>query len=639
MEIYIAISTSIIVTALLACLVYKFKLEQQLGDSAAKVMQILDAMANGDLTTYQPSHIQPNSILAKVHVLNLRLSQLQNEMVDLSFAFEGYGDNQLVSATALKGSYSEMLMQMMATLTNKTEQHKNQCAQHSSNISHFITELNLVANAIVEGGGVVIINSNNYQEDLRQIAELINSMLVKQAADYLEVITFVEALNQGDFDKKVEVVNSLDITFTTGENSEIVLDNGLVHVHAPIAMMAENLQALAADAKSICKQFSNNKLQARFENKNYQGVYSQIVDDFNSTIDGLMERNSAMEQALTDVVETLSAKKQEDESKYQAPGKNSIENLCKSLLPVWTGQVELARSHMEEQINHLILNFASLIARLGVDTDASSTNLDRTLSAHAQNSSDIIEVFNHSQTQLHSIVSFMGSATEMRSQLLQQIISLATIAQDLKLMAGEVRSIANQTNIVALNAAIEAARAGVAGREFAVIATEVRKLSASSGETGKRINSKVELVMQAIAKTLEMSESFTIRDAEIVANTEAIISTVVGQLKATTINLGEASVELEQENKIVRKEIERALVALQFQDRVSQMLVHVHQDLDKLNTQLIDVEDDGNVQFIDVDQWMEDLASNYTMSEQLVVHHGGGRAKQVDANVIDVTFF
>lgn len=639
MEIYIAISTSIIVTALLACLVYKFKLEQQLGDSAAKVMQILDAMANGDLTTYQPSHIQPNSILAKVHVLNLRLSQLQNEMVDLSFAFEGYGDNPLVSATALKGSYSEMLMQMMATLTNKTEQHKNQCAQHSSNISHFITELNLVANAIVEGGGVVIINSNNYQEDLRQIAELINSMLVKQAADYLEVITFVEALNQGDFDKKVEVVNSLDITFTTGENSEIVLDNGLVHVHAPIAMMAENLQALAADAKSICKQFSNNKLQARFENKNYQGVYSQIVDDFNSTIDGLMERNSAMEQALTDVVETLSAKKQEDESKCQAPDKNSIENLCKSLLPVWTGQVELARSHMEEQVNHLILNFANLIARLGVDTDASSTNLDRTLSAHAQNSSDIIEVFNHSQTQLHSIVSFMGSATEMRSQLLQQIISLATIAQDLKLMAGEVRSIANQTNIVALNAAIEAARAGVAGREFAVIATEVRKLSASSGETGKRINCKVELVMQAITKTLEMSESFTIRDAEIVANTETIISTVVGQLKATTINLGEASVELEQENKIVRKEIERALVSLQFQDRVSQMLVHVHQDLDKLNTQLIDVEDDGNVQFIDVDQWMEDLASNYTMSEQLVVHHGGGRARQVDANVIDVTFF
>lgn len=639
MEIYIAISTSIIVTALLACLVYKFKLEQQLGDSAAKVMQILDAMANGDLTTYQPSHIQPNSILAKVHVLNLRLSQLQNEMVDLSFAFEGYGDNQIVSATALKGSYSEMLMQMMATLTNKTEQHKNQCAQHSSNISHFITELNLVANAIVEGGGVVIINSNNYQEDLRQIAELINSMLVKQAADYLEVITFVEALNQGDFDKKVEVVNSLDITFTTGENSEIVLDNGLVHVHAPIAMMAENLQALAADAKSICKQFSNNKLQARFENKNYQGVYSQIVDDFNSTIDGLMERNSAMEQALTDVVETLSAKKQEDESKCQAPDKNSIENLCKSLLPVWTGQVELARSHMEEQVNHLILNFANLIARLGVDTDASSTNLDRTLSAHAQNSSDIIEVFNHSQTQLHSIVSFMGSATEMRSQLLQQIISLATIAQDLKLMAGEVRSIANQTNIVALNAAIEAARAGVAGREFAVIATEVRKLSASSGETGKRINCKVELVMQAITKTLEMSESFTIRDAEIVANTETIISTVVGQLKATTINLGEASVELEQENKIVRKEIERALVSLQFQDRVSQMLVHVHQDLDKLNTQLIDVEDDGNVQFIDVDQWMEDLASNYTMSEQLVVHHGGGRARQVDANVIDVTFF
>lgn len=639
MEIFIAISTSVIITALLACLVYQYKLKQQLGASAANIMQLLDKITHGDLASYYPAGTKPNSILAKVHALNLKLSQLQNEIVDLSIAFESHTENPVVPATTLNGSYSVIFRQVEATLASKIEQHKIQLAMQCRNTSQFITELNLVANAIVEGNGVVIINSNNYQEDLRQISELINSMLVKLAADHVEVIALVDGLNHGDFDKKVAIVNSLDITFTTVENSEIALDNGLVHVHAPIAMMAENLQALAADAKSICKQFSNNKLQARFENENYQGVYSQIVDDFNSTIDGLMERNSAMEQALTDVVETLSAKTQEDESKYQAPGKNSIENLCKSLLPVWTGQVELARSHMEEQINHLILNFASLITRLGVDTDATSNNVDRTISTHAKNSSEIIEVFNHSQTQLQSIVSFMSSATEMRSQLLQQITSLATIAKDLKLMASEVRSIANQTNIVALNAAIEAARAGVAGREFAVIATEVRKLSASSGETGKRINCKVELVTQAIAKTLEMSESFTIRDAEIVANTEAIISTVVGQLKATTINLGEASIELEQENKVIRKEIERALVSLQFQDRVSQMLVHVHQDLEKLNTQLIDVEDDENAKFIDVDQWMEDLASNYTMSEQLVVHQGGAKAKKMDANVIDVTFF
>lgn len=314
---------------------------------------------------------------------------------------------------------------------------------------------------------------------------------------------------------------------------------------------------------------------------------------------------------------------------------SGLGDLCVDVLPVWSSQIEMARGHSELAINDLAMRFANLSQRL-----ESAVNTSQTTAGSSEKGTGLFNVISNSQIGLYSIIASLRAALEVKGGMMKEIRSLSQLTGSLKDLAQHVGEIASQTNLLALNAAIEAARAGEVGRGFAVVADEVRKLSSLSAESGKKITDTVEIVNAAIASTLQASEQYARQDDEMMVDFERVFEQVIGQLHSANSDLSGSIESLCQESQTIGGEISEVLVALQFQDRVSQILSHVRNDLAKLEDRLQEHESaraiGADQSQIDARLWLEQLARTYTMPEQYSAH--GGNAAAADKSS-EITFF
>lgn len=308
--------------------------------------------------------------------------------------------------------------------------------------------------------------------------------------------------------------------------------------------------------------------------------------------------------------------------------------------PVWARHIENSRSQMEVAISALTERFSGIVDKLDTALAASRTATDSVESG----GNGLVAVFERSEEDLGTVVASLKSAMTSKSAMLDNVHSLHQFISELQTMATDVASIAAQTNLLALNAAIEAARAGEAGRGFAVVADEVRKLSTLSGDTGKRISEKVEVISTAIEATCQKTEDSTQVELQSMNASEAIIKSVLGEFRSVTDTLVQSSSRLKDESIGIKSEVADALVQLQFQDRVSQIMSHVRNNIERLPAVLgqhrTQYEQDGRLAPLDPAPLLAELEKTYAMSEERAVHaaHTGGAAAPA-AQEEEITFF
>lgn len=300
----------------------------------------------------------------------------------------------------------------------------------------------------------------------------------------------------------------------------------------------------------------------------------------------------------------------------------------RQLLPLfsaWEQQLKVVGELVQRNIEELLTPFDLLMGRLREENKTSSALFNEREDAHS-----ITQALLKTRSQLADVIASFHGARVYKQQLQETVSVLGAQLNELKAMAASVQKLASQTNLLALNAAIEAARAGEAGRGFAVVADEVRHLSGASGETGREIDLKVEGLTRAIEATMAASDNLARMDEQNLQLLDSTASEVTTRLGQEVEELQDAGLRLRELAVASEEAISQIVVKLQFQDRVCQILEHVESDIGQLQQDLASWEtsEPGS------QAWEQRFRQRFTTDEE---RHGrvqvSGRASA------DVTFF
>ena len=276
-----------------------------------------------------------------------------------------------------------------------------------------------------------------------------------------QVTDVVVAAGQGDFTQRLSVDDKRGFFRQLAEGL-----NGLV----------EQVSVSLSDVAAVLSGVSGGDLTRRID-RNYSGLFGQLKDDTNTTVDKLRE-----------VVGRI---------------KDSTEAINTAAREIAAGNADLS-SRTEEQASSL------------EETASSMEELNATVKQNAESAQKANQLGHQSNEAV-----MRGAETVKRV-----VLTMSDIQDSSRKIAdiiGVIDSIAFQTNILALNAAVEAARAGEQGRGFAVVASEVRNLAQRSAQAAKEIKG-------LIADSVERVDG----GAKLVAEAGATMEQVVDSFRQVT---------------------------------------------------------------------------------------------------------
>nr|WP_268796999.1 methyl-accepting chemotaxis protein [Pseudomonas sp. BSw22131] len=287
----------------------------------------------------------------------------------------------------------------------------------------------------------------------------------------------------------------------------------------PLHLMKANLDDIAAGEGDLTRRLA---VTSNDELGDLAGSFNRFVDK----IHGLVRQIAEMTTQLTGLVSEVSDQAQRSEQAMERQ-RHETDQVATAINEMSAAAQEVAKSAQG----------ASVAAQ---QTDQEGQAAKRVVDGSIQ--------------QIHALVSDIRNSGSSLDSLQNDVTSIVGVL-------GVIRSIAEQTNLLALNAAIEAARAGEAGRGFAVVADEVRALASRTQQSTQEIQGMITRLQQGTHGAVEaMRRSSEAGDGTSAKANEAGASLdTIGQLIGTINAMNAQIASAAEEQTAVAEEINRSV--------------------------------------------------------------------------------
>jgi len=183
---------------------------------------------------------------------------------------------------------------------------------------------------------------------------------------------------------------------------------------------------------------------------------------------------------------------------------------------------------------------------------------------------------------LESFVNIMVDMSKQSIEAVERMDEMGEQMDGIFALLTDVKAIADQTNLLALNAAIEAARAGEAGRGFAVVADEVRKLSHHSTKFNEEIRERIEAAKSSIDSAHTLIGAVASKDLNVAISAKGSVDVMLGGVRDMNEHIATSLGRVSDVADKIHTDVGVAVRALQFEDIVRQTIDYTFPHIDRI---------------------------------------------------------